>query len=549
MEARHTLSEDGKNWLEKALDPFHDFEIDVRGQPDADTSRVLIEEINQSLQITAPANQTAPWDAHIYTLPVVTGVSTGFQSSGTTLLRGGIQRVAMQTAGNLNTGGTGVEVYPAIDNTLCFIGTQPRRPLTFLNCDSFAVSGSPLAPTRSASYAAPSAVHVLDGGASQIVGRRRLIAAGFEIHDTTAPLYKQGTLTVYRMPQAEAISMAVSDISTNNAGAAAHAPGQPYYGSNASTLTLGTDNLLTAPVGSFPFKVYNCPPSSLALAMNYPGTRQWEAKDGVYVALTQDAARNILRYDDDAYFAYTDGDYSPSVIGGNTIARPTSADSWALPSWSVVTTPVLDVGGDAVQDIGVTVAATNFLQVPFHTSGVMLTGLNPNSTFTITLKALWEVAPVTGDATGNLVPLSKPSPGYDPIALELYQRAVGLMPTGMKVDMNAAGDFWDWTLKALSVAATPIATALMGPGGSAVGLAATKGIDVMRQKRNERAALQDKANRTISEFKADSMPSLNEGMSSMAVSKKKKKKQVLDHAPLTKNQKKKLKKAGNPFYA
>ena len=38
----HQITEDGKEWLTLALDPFHDYNKQVAGYPDADASHTVV---------------------------------------------------------------------------------------------------------------------------------------------------------------------------------------------------------------------------------------------------------------------------------------------------------------------------------------------------------------------------------------------------------------------------------------------------------------------------------------------------------------------------
>jgi len=240
-------------------------------------------------------------------------------------------------------------------------------------------------------------------------------------------------------------------------------------------------------------------------------------KRGAYIVLAQDVVSNRLRFNENIYLGYTDGDYTPGTVTGTAGYVPGSGltDSMAMGMYSMtLQVPTAD-NGYSLNMAG----PPDVLRVPFHTSGVILEGLNPNSTFTVTLRTVWEVAPDYGDANGAvLVPLTQPSPAYDPIAIELYQRAVAMLPVAVPVGMNAAGDWWDWVLAALGAAATPVATMVMGPAGAVVGAAASSAINTIRNNRNgkdkekeEKASTRQKAlpaARTNDVFKPDVRPAI-----------------------------------------
>jgi hypothetical protein len=166
----------------------------------------------------------------------------------------------------------------------------------------------------------------------------------------------------------------------------------------------------------------------------------------------------------------------------------------------------------------------SYIPVPFHTSGMMLTGLSQQSTFTVTLHTKWEISPVTGDQAGKqLVALTKPACPSDFNALRLYQEAATMIPVGVPVSENASGDFWDLCLDALSVAATPIATAF---GFPAAGVAATAGLQGIKARRNARdeqseKAMSNMAKLDISNFKpnASNIPKRTKKQGGMASGK------------------------------
>jgi len=289
------------------------------------------------------------------------------------------------------------------------------------------------------------------------------------------------------MPQAPAQENAVGDLTYRASGSSLFcAPNQSF---TAADPALSASNFEPA---AKPYMVYNLPPSTPGQAMEYSGSRQWEAKDGVYMVACQDANRNKLAFTSADYVALTDGDFIPPALVG------TNVDSHVYDAWYTSTfNPTFVTSHTSGLTSGAWARAQlpgQFLHVPFHTSGVMLTGLSPSSTFTVTVRTMWEVAPVTGDlvlASGTtinpLVPLAKPSAEYDPIALELYQRAVVQLPVGVPVSMNAAGDFWDWCLGALQVAAPAIGVALGGPAGGIAGTAIASGVTKIRSGRNDAA--------------------------------------------------------------
>jgi hypothetical protein len=488
LEARSALSDEGRCWLTKALDPFHDFEVRCSGLPDGDTSATVVEEFKETVTVSAPLGTVGNWDAHVFSLPFATTEATPFQL-GSEYSAGCAVGFNVSTTGIAGPfyGSDGADTYIPTSNSGVI---PPAVQLGLINVHAFNETGGNMVPSRSAASVQPASVTVL--GSAGAPGRRRLIACGLEIHDTTSMLNKQGTLTAYRMPQAPSITTARGG-KANYQGPGTATPYVPIF-QQYSTGPLPTSTFNNAAPGLVPYEEYNLPPANPALAMEYAGSRQWEAKDGVYMVLAQDSERNNLSFSNNRHLALTDGDFTPSQLLTSN-AENTGTEAWYTNSFYP-----LFFGNGSGATANWNPAANggyNHLSVPFHTGGVMLTGLNPLSTFTVTVRSVWEIAPVTGDSVvpgvliNPLVPLAAPSPEFDPIALELYQRAVTQLPVAVPVGMNAAGDFWDWVLGAVKTVAPMVGMALGGPAGGAVGGMVAKGLGGMQQRRNLRAARKD----------------------------------------------------------
>jgi hypothetical protein len=139
--------------------------------------------------------------------------------------------------------------------------------------------------------------------------------------------------------------------------------------------------------------------------------------------------------------------------------------------------------------------------LPYHTSGAYLTGLNANAVITVNLRSIWEYAPNVNDPSGaTLVYLSSPSAPYDPVAIELYNSALNVLPVGVPVAENASGDFWDWCLGAISTVAPIVGNIFPGVGtliGGGIG-AAAKSAQLARN-RPESTAMAYSAPKNINE--------------------------------------------------
>lgn len=413
MIASKTLTLDGANYVRKCLDPFHDFEVRLDGLPDSNTSRVVIQEVTQSQTFAVPSGIAGNWDLHVVSMPDLqnTIMQAGVLSAGAN-----ITKAANQLPGGNQAFG------------LVTVTAVPNSGITFPN-------GS--------AYLANSAGSVFDFSA-YFAGQKRLIALAFEVHDTTAQLYKQGACTVYRLPQATSIS-ALSFTS--------------------SDISAGTSNVGVPSIGM----LSRMPPSTLSEALLLPGARQWEASEGAYVVAVSDPQRNDLNGSEWFSRVYTKGDagtgvqclYAPpdgvsAVVGTTTPAGGSTAIG---PYWTKPSKPV-----------------------PFHTAGAYFTGLNVNATLTITVKAIFETAPTPDNA--QLVVLAQPSPDYDPVAIELYKAAAARIPVGVPVGENASGDFWDKVLGTISEVAPILGSVIPLPGASIIGNIAGKAAKMGQTVRN-----------------------------------------------------------------
>lgn len=249
---------------------------------------------------------------------------------------------------------------------------------------------------------------------------------GFELHDVSSELNKQGTLTAYRVPQTHTErQFLVGDINNIdntfyllNVNGVASQGG--YFGSVAPRV----------------YDTFSSVPQRPTDAMLYSGSRVWEAKDGAYVVQTF-ASENPMREDTSGYYA---------ILAGDLIAYPAPQfaapfgvhDAVAIACVDTVFNPTLNryrISGENQQ---------RFLPLPMDTKGVFLTGLNPLSVFELTYYVTTEFAPSFSDGDSSLlVPLATPSPDYDRRALELAQALWSRLPVAVPVNFNASGDWWE----------------------------------------------------------------------------------------------------------
>jgi len=296
-----------------------------------------------------------------------------------------------------------------------------------------------------------------DGGNS--FSLMRLIGGGFEVHDTTPELYKGGSVTVFTQPQTTN-AFHVSMVNDQIAAPTVFVRGDVIVGRE--------------------------PPVNLNEVILNTTARTWEGKEGAYVPFRIQPTKAD----------YTLADPRPLVLRYSE----NSADYSVFYNGIGVES---DSSGDGIQ-----FSDTPNRRQDMHMVGAYFSGLAPEAVLTLDIRFFVEIAPTPSNAT--LLGLASPSPEYDPVALELYTRALGTMLPGCKVKDNASGDWWRVVSSALQTAA-PIVSQL-GPWGAAAGSAARVISNVgdmaqqARQKKKQQKELQETARKKVM---APPSPSMN----------------------------------------
>lgn len=363
LERANMLTQDGRNWLVAACDPFHDTEYAVKGYPDVATASTVVQLIKKQIQIAVPT--TGPgavatgqnWDCSIAITPaLVSQIYADLQQvdvfgniASTTGVTGCVFGGLVSSAGP-----QGADMWPSPTN----LGT-----LTVNN----------------------QSVDIQE----YVQGNMRLIGAGFEVVNTTATLQKQGQCTAYRVPNQF----------TN----------QTYY--------FPATGQFLQPV---PGEASRLPPSNLAQATILPGSRTWAAEEGAYIVMRQNGLNNPM----------TQPSYIPATfpLDDTTSAPPSST---LLESTLSNYTPTS--GGQSQGTVA-------DIHVPFDISGVHFTGLSYQTTLTVNVR--WLVERMPGPFEADLVVLATPAAVYDPLALELYAKALADMPPGVMLKENPLGEWF-----------------------------------------------------------------------------------------------------------
>lgn len=254
-------------------------------------------------------------------------------------------------------------------------------------------AGAPLFPTAVPVASANFSMDYIDAFDNFQNGHSRIIGMGLEVVDTSSPLVKQGALTAYKMPSTSA----------------------------------STDYGFLNAAGTGQFQICNAlvtqrPPSSVAEAVIFRDSVQWEAKDGAYMAVGQEGINN----------PFTVVGRQPIIITPDSTITGTDVTLANAPS-----------GVTALQAPPLLTACymnSNQKRANVTQSGIILTGLHNDATFKIRVRLYVERAPQRGET--ELIPLASPSAAYDYKALAMYSVLVHQLPIAVPVGFNAKGDWW-----------------------------------------------------------------------------------------------------------
>lgn len=388
--ARGVLSENGKAALTACLDPFHDQQIQhLRGWPDTETQPSIVRTVRQSTTVKALADGD---NIMIYTWPILNEAVT----------RKSIRRNAV------------------IDDVIDDVATtRDLGPVTVTHYPS----------TTNMTFTSGTYAHHFYLDSSYLLDSCRLIGMGVEVYDVTAEIYKQGTITCFQVPQStnepEAfIVKSISEVMKRPSGPSVSKGTTPTI--DPKTVYAPAVTILPTPVNAIPLKKY---PSSLDAIMQVEGTRQWDARQGAYTVIPFHSRDNFpgqpvyttpAVYDDSLLIAHEEVDFLNQA--------PLNIGPWALPQQE----------GDFVVFL-----ANKF--APVHSKGILLSGLNANSTFTINVIFYLESFPAVDNLP--LVSLARPSAHLDEVALEMMSVCTMQLPIAVPVDMNGLGD---WFAEAVS---------------------------------------------------------------------------------------------------
>jgi hypothetical protein len=418
------VTPDGAAFWAKVTDPFQDVKTIEVGIPDGVSVKTFVQTFTEQVSITKQSlglTAAGTWNCHIDILPFVRNCNYQFARYG--IYNPGIP-------GQIN--GTGIQ-YPNTTqyNTSVAVGTftvaacngQEDTSTSQLYPDgTLSTSAQPvsIAASTDRQFRAYSPAQNLVDDLNNYY--HRVVAIAFEVENTTAALYRNGSVTTYRMnsvaDQKPQIMLHVQNSVLNPTGA----PSSMVYPTNIITL----------------------PAPSAKAVQNLPGTATWDATDGCYVVAALDPCV-ISEF-------HNRTDRSPAV-GFNyfNLAAASSAVLTDLPVCSTFDNmpyQFWNVQGVVPASIPVT---------SVQTGGAIFQELSPETTLRLTMKISVEYVPVY---SSSLLTMARTPSIRDDAALEVYARAIRMIPTGCPRNMNPLGEWFRSMMDILAANAAVIGGAI-----------------------------------------------------------------------------------------
>jgi hypothetical protein len=417
---RKVISPEGRDWLKMSIDTFHDLQHDLSGYPDSDGSLTVVQKYTSSSNQSAPegVGDTDTWSMLVFNMSYV---DTSFTESG--LFPNVMDPYFTDNQGTVFQ-----------QEELDFAGSMAAGPLVIAKMKD--VAGARFFPAGSGTpwtgTAESTALRALPVGSSR--KRSRIIGQAFEVHNTTADVYKQGAVTSGMFPQTNTNDVALYEERTE-AGAV----------QCASVM-----NMLRIV----------CPPANVEEAMEYPNALKWGAEDGVYAHITFNGVENPMRRPESRVLVMD------CIDAAGPMCMVASFEDHA-------SLGPIDQVNSCIQSVFANTNCTFSL----------FSGLSAQTSLEVVHRCYTEMAPRSCDA---FLPLATPSAPYDVRALQLYAAIVNEIPIACKVHDNASGDFARTVAHVLTgilAKVSPIVgtflTPIVGPEAAAIGAAAGAGLQVV----------------------------------------------------------------------
>jgi hypothetical protein len=271
-------------------------------------------------------------------------------------------------------------------------------------------------------------------------GVTKVCGMGIEVINTTAILNKQGLMSCARMVQ-------------------------PDVESYTSYVSLSVPANAWAVKSMTPFRTL---PKNLTELALYPGFAQEEAKDGYYAPV-------LFKFD---RFSHYPAPYGTLLLDDDPHAG-TFDTSNPITCYSSNLTQIVVPGN--------TTPFYTARQLPLYygcdSNVVLFTGLSEETT--LNLRVRWILERFPSDQEKQILVIATPSAVYDPVALEIYSRAVQMLPSGVPFTENPGGEWWKTMLAAIGKVAGPMLGMLPTPIGKALGSAVSMGVRALEDTYSE----------------------------------------------------------------
>lgn len=407
-------SDTGAAWLVKTLDPYHDAPVALRGLPDTCEAKTIVRELKASRTISFgglaldSATSNGSWGVHIDLLPL--GAPMDIDDCETNI-GGGVRQ---KSSGQVNT------LFPL--TIAAHVGEgSPTGP----TCYPLETFDGTFTFANVAGLTAGKFNKIYTGIDIDLANKEqqpfRILAAAFEVHNVTAPLYQTGVATAYRI----------------NSEFDLHEVSIPLYPLVAPSST--TNYMKRA-------KFLSLPLDRQEDMLRLPGTVQWEAKDGCYCVGALDPVEV------DKFMTQPD---VTSIVGINSQSNGVNA---CLPTGQII-------AGNMTAASAFSPGQNVFIS-SLQTGGIYFTGLREETVLQINVRWVIETIP---DVFDNDITLANVSAEYDPAILELYAKTVRLMPPGVPVNQNPLGEWFDSIMALVANTASFIGGAIAGAPGAVVG--------------------------------------------------------------------------------
>lgn len=385
------ISKDTQDTLNLVTDPYHDFNLQTKGFPDGKSVQSAVQRHYGRIGIKCPFT-LAPGDTWSFNV-----VSTGLHAKDV------FRKGAYNTATGKITYGTDTALLGPV------IVMYRHQPVT----------GSPQ----------PMVIEPLGPGdnvADGTLDKSRIVSLGFELHNTTAEIYRCGDLTVYRADMA----------------------GGDYFGSTT----------LDASTTFYSAKIACIVPLDVSVASAMANTRTWEAHKGAYCVSLPPASNDYC------------SPMTPNIImvfNSYTPATGITADLFGIKATSIESN---------TYRAGYT---------PLYNSGIISGNFtDTNQTFTLDYRMVVETCP---SASSTLISFSSPSAPVDRVFLKMYKQMIPLIPPAVPVGFNDAGEWFRRILRIANTVLPLVAPLLPGPG-KLIASAAVPALQVVEQVVNKRQA-------------------------------------------------------------